>query len=213
MNPSGFLRCAAARSGAKSSAGGCGKSPASVDAGGPLSPLLQGSSWRVAAAYACSRRKLPADGLLRIPRCIGLRSPPAGNPCPRVLGKSRSRVARSTLVPCTHNRPTTNPLLPRFPRRSRCLDQIGQLPSTPTAPGSDRDAIYRKQASCRVRPGSVRRRQPPKIPELSSDGEHPPAGRRAPAAEGISPLNTFTAGICLGEILCAKPGHLVERGS
>lgn len=122
--------------GAGPSAGGCGKSPASVDADGLLTPLLEGSSWRVAAAHACSRRSCRQTGSYASPDASSIRSPPAGNPCPRVVGKSRSRVARSTLVPCTHNRPTTNPLLPRFPRRSRRLDRIGKLPGNPTAPAA-----------------------------------------------------------------------------
>lgn len=51
-----FCACRGERNDEEASAGGCGKSPASVDAVRPLSPLLQGSSWRVAAAHACSRR-------------------------------------------------------------------------------------------------------------------------------------------------------------
>lgn len=101
--------------GGKPSAGGCGKSPASEDAGGPLSPLLvvrRGGWPSPVHARPASQPALPIQAT---PDALEPRpSPPATTPR-QALEPGLAPLCAAGRVSYTSNRPTTNPLLRGFP--------------------------------------------------------------------------------------------------
>lgn len=123
----------------ETSAGGCGKSPAPMGAGGPLTPLPRGSSWRVAVVRACLKGVACSCRLVHPPMSEAPFSSHS-RPFPCRPGTPLRRIARSRLIPALTSGPRRTPP-PRFPRHFRSSAGLGQLPRAPAFDGLRRRVL------------------------------------------------------------------------